>query len=209
MNQKEIWSEVAIVIIAALVLAISVSFRDQSIIYIALISFLIIISLNILVKKIVGYFFEIDVKTRFWGLYQYWFRLDSHFKKPLPMAWVPLVVALISNGFVWWLGILEFDIKAKTERVAKRHGLYRFTQVTEWHVAWIALWGIIANLILAIIAYIIGFETFAKLSFYFIAWSLVPISGMDGSKILFGSRGLWFASITIAAILFIWKFIIV
>jgi hypothetical protein len=208
MNKKEILSEIAIILVATLVLAISISFKDQSLIYVALASFLIIIVVNVLVKKIVGYFFEIDVKTKFWSWYQIGLRADYHFAKPLPMVWLPLVISLMSKGFVWWLGILEFDIKAKTERVAKRHGLYRFTQVTEWHVAWIALWGIIANLIMAIIAYIIGFETFAKLSFYFIAWSLIPLSGLDGTKILMGSRPLWLVSSIIGLILLVWGFII-
>ena len=209
MDQKEVWSEIAIIVLTTLVLAISISFRNQALLYVATASFLIIISINIIVKKIVGYFLEIDVKTKLWAWYQYGFRLDSHFKKPFPMVWLPLVLSLITNGAIWWLAVLEFDIKAKTERVAKRHGLYRFTQVTEWHVAWIAVWGLIANLIMATIAYAIGFETFTKLSLYFIAWSLVPLGGLDGSKIFFGSRPLWFATATIAAILLGWGFLIV
>ena len=203
MKMKEDSKEILVVILASIVLAITVSFKNNSIFYSALASFLVIIGINILTKKIVGYNLETTVKTKFWSWYQFGLRKDMHFKKPLPMIWLPLVLALFTKGFFLWLGILEFDIKAKTERVSKRHGLYRFTEVTDWHMAWIATWGLIINLILAIAGYIIGFELFTKLSIYFIAWSTIPIAGLDGSKILYGSRVLWIIAFTIAMLLLI------
>ena len=208
MNFKEIGIEIFIVIIASIILAISIALKDSSIMYTATISFIIIISANILIKKIVGYLLEIDVKTKFWSWYQFGIRKDAHFKKPIPMIWLPLLFSLITRGFLQWLAILEFDVTPKTERVAKRHGLYRFTQITEWHVAWIATWGIIFNFILAIIGYVAGFELFAKLSIYFIAWSIIPLSGLDGAKIFFSSKGLWITLFTIIAIVLAWGLII-
>ncbi|MFH1238336.1 MAG: hypothetical protein ABIH79_00315 [archaeon] len=208
MDIKEIGTEIFILVLAAIILAISVALKDSSIMYAATISFIIIIGANILIKKIIGYLFEIDVKTKFWSWYQYGFRKDAHFKKPIPMVWLPLLLSLITKGFVQWLAILEFDVTPKTERVAKRHGLYRFTQITEWHIAWIATWGIIVNFILAIIGYIAGFELFAKLSIYFIAWSIIPLSGLDGAKIFFSSRGLWITLFTIIIIVLGWGLII-
>lgn len=187
----------------------SVAFKDSSILSLAIISFIIIIGGNVLMKKVIGYFFEINVKTKFWSWYQYAFRKDAHFKKPIPMLWLPLLLSLITNGFIQWLAILEFDVTPKTERVAKRHGLYRFTQLTEWHIAWIATWGIIFNFVLAIIGYIVGFELFTKLSIYFIAWSIIPLSGLDGSKIFFSSRGLWITLFTIISIILSWGLIII
>ena len=199
--------EITTIVLAATVLALVVGYKDQSIIYVALASFLIILGVNILVKKAVGYHFETDVKTKFWSWYQYGFRTDMHFKKPVPMVWLPLLLAFITRGFFLWLGILEFDVAAKTERVAKRHELYRFTEVTEWHMGWIALWGIIANLALGIIGYIVGFELFAKLSIYFIFWSTIPLSGLDGSKILYANRTLWVVAFTITTILSVWSYL--
>ena len=166
MNIKDYGKEIAVVILATLILAITVSFKDSTIFYAATISFLVILVVNITMKKIVGYMVETEVKTKFWTWYQYGFSIDSHFKKPLPMLWLPLVLTLLTKGFFWWLPILEYDVEAKTERVSRRHGLYRFTQVTEWHVAWIAVWAMAANLILAVVAYVAGFELFAKLSIY-------------------------------------------
>lgn len=208
MDFKEIGTEALIIILAAIILAISIAFKDLSIIYAATISFLIIIGANVLIKKIIGYTLEINVKTKFWSWYQYGFRKDAHFKKPIPMVWLPLLLSLLTKGFFQWLAILEFDVTPKTERVAKRHGLYRFTQLTEWHIAWIATWGIIFNFVLAIIGYIAGFELFARLSIYFIAWSIIPLSGLDGAKIFFSSRGLWMTLFTIIAIILGWGLII-
>ena len=209
MNTKGNGKEIITIILAAAILALAVGYKDQSIIYAALISFLIILGVNVLVKKIVGYNLETTVKTKFWTWYQFGLRTDMHFKKPLPMIWLPLILALFTKGFFLWLGILEFDVVAKTERVAKRHGLYRFSEVTEWHMAWIAVWAIAANLILAIVGYVAGFELFAKLTIYFIAWSTIPIAGLDGSKIFYASRGLWTVVFTIAMILLTWNLLII
>ncbi len=200
--------EIATIILAAVILALTVSFKKTEIFYPALLSFLIIISTNILTKKIIGFHFETDVKTKFWTWYQFGLRKDMHFKNPIPMAWLPLLLILFTKGHLLWLGILEFDIKAKTERVAKRHGLYRFTEVTEWHMAWIVIWGLIANLILATIGYIAGYELFTKLSIYFIAWNIIPLNRLDGSKILYASRALWITIFIITAIVLGWGLII-
>ena len=204
MNTKEHSKELLIIILAAIVLAITVSFNNRAIFYTAITNFLIILLVNITVKKIVGYYFETDVKTKFWTWYQYGLRTDMHFKKPVPMLGLPLIISLFTKGFFWWLPILEFDVVAKTERVSRRHGLYRFTQVTEHHMAWIAIWGLIANLIFAISGYILNFELFAKLSIYFIAWSVIPISRLDGARILFGGKTKWSIIFTIAMILLLW-----
>lgn len=196
MDKKEIIT----IIIASIVLAVTVAFKSNNLFYASLLSFLIIISINVIAKKIAGHNFETEVKTKFWTWQQFGMRKDMHLKNPVPMAWLPLIISLFTRGLVSWLAILEFDIEAKPERAAKRHGVYRFTQVTEWHMGLIAIWGLIANLIAAIIGYIIGFELFAKLSIYFIVWNTIPIGRLDGSKIFFSNRGLW-ATIFIIAIM--------
>jgi len=200
--------EITAIILSTIILALAVSYKNTEILYASALSFLIIILANIIAKKATGFHFETEVKTKFWTWSQFGIRKDMHFKNPIPMAWLPLLVALFSKGFVLWLGILEFDIKAKTERVAKRHGIYRFTQVTEWHMAMIAMWGLIANLIFAIGGYILGFELFAKLSIYYIAWSVIPLGRLDGAKIFYASRALWITIFAITAIVLGWGLII-
>jgi hypothetical protein len=201
--------EIVIVLFAVIILGVSVSFWDISLLSVSLVSFLIIIGSNVITKKITGYFLEIGVDIKFWEWYQYGFRQASHFKKPVPMLWLPMVLSFFSRGYLWWLGILEFDVSPKVERASRRHGLYRFTEVTEWHVAWIAIWGIVVNIILGIIGYVAGFEIFAKLSIYYSAWAIIPLSSLDGSKIFFSSRKLWVVVSVIVLILTFWVMTIV
>ncbi len=207
--KKEIWREGGIILIASLILGLAVSFLEPSLFFIAVISFLILISLNVLAKKIYAYYLEADTKTKFWAWYQYGFAKKSHFKKPLPMFWLPLALSLLTTGFFWWLAILEFDVKPRVERISRKHGLYRFSEMTDWHVALIATAGIFVNIILATIGYFIGFETFARLNLYFAAWSIIPLSNLDGSKILFGSKVLWFAMLIIISIFLGYSFMVV
>ena len=209
MGTKELEKEIFIIILAAVILALTVSFKQTHIFIASIISFLIIITANVLVKKLVGYHFETKVRTKFWTWYQFGFRKDAHFKKPVPMAWLPLLLTLFTKGIFWWLAILEFDVEAKTERVSRRHGLYRYTQVTEWHMAWIAVWGIIVNILLAIVGYGAGFELFAKLNIYFAVWSIIPLGRLDGAKIFFSSRGLWATIATVVGIMLIWGLTVV
>lgn len=204
MRDNGAWNEALIVLIASIVLALSITFQETTLTLSAFLSFLIIISVNILTKKTAGYYFETEVKTKFWSMYQFGFRKISHFKKAIPMIWLPLLLALLTRGVLWWLAILEFDVSAKPERASRRHGLYRFTEVTEWHIAWISVWGIIATVFASIIGYLLGFEFFAKLGIYYAVWSLIPFSSLDGSKIFFGKRVLWIFMAIISLILLIW-----
>lgn len=204
MNIREEAKELFIILLASIVLALTVSFNKTDILLEIFLSFIIIIGANILIKKYIGYRFETRVTTKLWSWYRYGFRKDAHFKRPIPMLWIPLVISLFSKGFLWWISILEFDVEAKTERVSRRHGLYRFTEVTEYHIGLIALGGVITNLIIAIIAYLIGFEFFAKLSIYYAFWSIIPLSSWDGSKILFAGRGIWITIASICLIFVVW-----
>jgi hypothetical protein len=210
MESKRFFWEAFIVFLASLILGFSIAFRKpmDAVIY-AFLSFVIIITVNILVKIFAGYLLEIDVKTKLWSWHRYWFRKGDHFAAPLPMIWAPLVLSLITQGALWWLAILEFDVAPRVERVSKKHGLYRFTEVTEWHVGWIATFGLISSLLLGIIGYLAGFELFAKISIFYAAWSIIPLSSLDGNKILFASRALWATIAVITAILTFWAMMIV
>ncbi|RMD46175.1 hypothetical protein D6829_00155 [Candidatus Pacearchaeota archaeon] len=209
MDSQEFVQLTGIVVISSVVLAFATTLSNKGATLAALLSFLIIIVVNILAKKISGGFFDVDVKTKFWTFSQFGFRSDMRLKQPIPMIWLPLLVSLFSWGAFWWLAVLEFDVAPKPERASRRHGIYRFTQVTEWHIAWIALWGIIANVVLAIAGYLAGFGMFARFSLYFAIWSIVPFSSLDGSKIFFGSRGLWAAAASVLGILFVWSHLVI
>lgn len=197
---KQPLKEIIIILFASIILGFTISFPNTANVISSIIYFLILITINILAKKAMSYYFEANTKIKFWSWERFWFTKKSHFKKPIPMLWLPLILTIFTKGYFYWLGILGFDIEPKTERISRRHGLYRFTQMTDWHIGLIAASGVIANLLLGIIAYLIGFEPLAKFSIYYAAWSVIPISDLDGTKILFSSRILWFTITTITAI---------
>jgi hypothetical protein len=212
MELKEKIKETWVVIIAALILGPCFIYPGKtSDIPMFSIFFFIIIGANVLTKKYLAYFFEAEVKTKFWSIYRYWFKEGGHFKRPVYMLWFPVFLTIFTMGSIKWMPIIEFEIKPKIERAARRHeGMYRFVEMTEWHIALIAMWGIIANLLLAIIGYLLGGsipggETFSKLNIYFALWSLLPISGLDGAKMFFGSRPLWFSFVIIVLLFFLFS----
>lgn len=205
MNIKEILT----ILLAAIILGLVAAFPDTSLTISSIVYFLIILVLNVAAKKAIAYYLESDAETKFWEIYNYGFKQGSHFKKPVPMVWWPIILSLISIGYIVWMPILEFDVQPRVERATKRHGLYRFTNMTDWDISLIASAGILMNLILAIICYITGFEVLAKLAIYFSLWSLVPISSLDGSKILFGSKLLYVIDLVIVLIFFLFTFTVV
>jgi len=203
MDFKDYSKEFLIVLFASIILGACYSYPgNSSQIFMFVIFLFIILGVNIIVKKFVAYDFELDVETKFWSIYHYGLKQGSHFLKPLYMVWLPVLLSLVSRGYLFWMPLLEFDIKVLPERVSRRHGLYRFTQATEWHMALIVMWGIIANLILAIIGYLLGYNSFARLNIYYAIWNIVPISGLDGTKLFFGSRPLW-VTMTIIILIFL------
>ena len=208
MENNPLLKEFILIILASLILGASLSFPGFSSFLSSSIYFLIIISINVLAKKFRANNVEAKAETKLWIWYQYGFRKDAHFKKPLPMFWLPILLSLITNGLFLWPAILKFNVNAKTERVSKRHGLYRFSEMTDWHIATIAATGIFATLILAIVAYFLNFEILAQLAVYFAFFSLLPISELDGNRILFGSKILWFFLLIITTILLFGSWII-
>ncbi len=156
-----------------------------------------IITVNILTKKIMASYLEAEIEQKIWHFQRWGYYTRSQFKKPKPIgAILPFILVWLSypTGFLKLLTFLQFDVKPTSARAAKRHGLHRYIEMTEWHIALIAGIGIFANLVLAIIAYIIGnpiMLDIAKYSIYYAAWNMLPISQLDGTKIFFGSRILY------------------
>jgi hypothetical protein len=194
--------EALFILLAAVILSFSVSFPRFTLFFYALVSFIIIISLSIIAKKLVAYHYEARAEVRFWEWYQFYWGKKSHFKRPIPMFWLAPLLSLISLGYVWFLAILEYDVQPNPERVSKRHGIYRFTEMTDTQVAAIGSAGVVMCFILAMLGYVIGLGLFSKLATYYAIWSLVPIGSLDGSRILFGSRVGWMTLLVIAAIFF-------
>jgi len=205
LNKKEI----SVFIVATLILGFCVSLADlnwRTFLY-GILSIFLILLINILAKKITGYYLESEVEIKLWQVKQYWFKSTYKFKRPTPMGiFLPIIFSVLTLGHLTWLASLIFDVKAKVYRAAKRHGLYSFSEMSEFHIGLIAAAGIFANLFIAFISYLINLPiemNFVTLSIWFCFFNMLPIADLDGNKIFFGNIVLWAftATITLIAVL--------
>ncbi|MFZ1970780.1 MAG: hypothetical protein WAU65_01200 [Candidatus Nanoarchaeia archaeon] len=206
--------EVATIIIAAIIIAFSTSLLLGGIIAFlwTLLAVFVLILINVLAKKIFGFYLETETEIKFWEINGMGIKKRKNFNKPFPMgAFLPLLSKIVLfplNGFAW-MASLVFEVKPKSQRAAKRHGLYTFSEMTEEHIGYIAAAGILATLVFAVIGYLLGFTEFSKLSLYYALFNMIPISSLDGNKIFFGNIVLWsFLSCLVVVGLFFMIFII-
>jgi hypothetical protein len=206
--------EVATILVASLVLGFTASLlRSWVILLYSILSVFIILMVNITAKEIAAYYLESKIEIQPWEISRYGFKATSYFKRPFP-AWIlfPLVMAVISGGYVIWLAALIFEPKPKPHRAAKRHGLYSFSEMSEYDIGKIGAAGIVATLLFALIAYLIHLPqqmNFVGLSIWFAFFNMLPISNLDGNKIFFGSKIMWSTLAIIVLIAITYTFIII
>ena len=208
-NRKEITD----IILVSVILTFSITLFHKFTNFLEILLYLfLIIMINILVKKIVSYYFESEVEIKIWSFKRWGYKPKNYLRKEfLAGAIFPIISSIIFfplNGFIW-MSSLIFNVKSKTYRAAKRHGLYSFTEISEDHIAYIAAAGLFANLLFSVIAYLIGLTEFAKLSIWFAFFNIIPISNLDGNKIFFGSKVLWSLLATITLIALGYTFLVV
>ena len=197
LNRKEITA----IIVATLVIGFVISLLSSlnAFLTISLIIFVILI-INTLAKKVASYYFDSETEIRLWDLKRtglaYFINIlpfssphpSRELKKPFPAGiFFPIITTALSFGYINWMASLVFDVKAKTYKAAKRHGLYTFSEMAENQIALIAAAGIVANLLFAIVGYLIGYNDFSRLSIYYAFFNMLPLSDLDGNKIFFGS----------------------
>ncbi len=204
MDSREIFH----LLIAILVLAIVISFANALkgnflSIGLALLFAFLIIAFNVVGKKIAASSLDVDVENELWFWERYGLKPGWHLEKPIPLGVIlPLVLTAFSVGIVKCMTLITYETKALKRRAARRFGFYSFAEMTDWHTSLIGAAGIVAVLILAVIAYFIpGIEGLTKMAIYYSFWNLIPFSKLDGSQIFFGSRVIWtaLALITIIA----------
>lgn len=191
LNKKEI----ILIIIVTLILSFMISLLETIEIFLyTLLAVFLVLTINIAAKKIIGFYLDSKIEIKLWKINQYGFKAHQHFKKPLSAG---AVFPILSKLFLFpihnfiWMASLIFDVKPKIHRATKRHGLYSFSEITESHLGLIATAGIVANLIFAVIGYLIGFPDFSRLSIYYAFFNMIPLSELDGNKIFFGNKILW------------------
>lgn len=199
LNKKEFGA----IAIASVILAFITSLAASQKAFIdALIIFILIILINTTSKKIASHYFDAEAEIKIWELTRTGFfgaltkgfpqNPNHKFKNPFLIGiFLPIILMLLSLGIIKWLACLTFEVKPKIYKAAKRFGLYSFSEMTENHIGIIAAAGMLANLLLAIVGYLIGFPLFTRLSVYYVAFNLIPISNLDGNKIFFGNKTLY------------------
>ena len=196
--------EIITIALAALILAFAINLLQElaSFIYIFFMV-LIVLIINILSKKIASFYLDSEIEIKFWEVKRYWFKPSSYFKKPFPVGiFLPIITTFLTLGNFVWMASLIFDVRAKIYKAAKRHGLYSFSEMTESQIGLIATAGVLANLLFAVIGYLIGLPQFARLNIYLAFFNMIPLADLDGNKIFFGNIVLWsfLAAITLIAL---------
>ncbi|MFQ5531219.1 MAG: hypothetical protein ACE5ES_01245 [Candidatus Nanoarchaeia archaeon] len=189
-------NEIRTIVIVTLILGFTLSLIQTFELFLwAMLSVFVILLINIIAKKVAAYYFESEVEIKLWEIKRYGFKSHYHLKHAFPAGlFFPIITTALSFGYFNWMASTIFDVKAKVYRAAKRHGLYRFSEMTEWHIGLIAAAGILANLGFAVIGYLINLPPemkFHQFSTWFAFFNLIPIGNLDGNKIFFGNFVIW------------------
>lgn len=209
------------IISIALVLAtISSLLETWTLFFITLGLVLATILINVFAKRIVAHSFDAEIEIKQWAfqrpIYYNPFKKRLYGHKPHQKLnsifaagfFLPLVIKVLTMGLINWMGCLVFEVKGTIYRTARRWQLYQYTEVTEDETAWIAFTGIMANLLFAILAYMINAPLFAKLNLGYAFWNSLPLGTLDGMKMYFGRKSLWVTSLILSSIGIVFSIVI-
>lgn len=163
-----------------------------------LLLFLILIGVFILVRefgrKIVAKRYEALVEYRIWFIKRIGFQKHSELKTQIPIGIIlSLLVALISLGRVFFCAVGTFIV---SRTLVSRLG-YKRANLMEYEIAKIALAGPIVSLLLAVVLKLfVNFTDYnlielVKINVYLAFFNMLPLPGLDGFKVFFGSRYLY------------------
>jgi len=172
----------------------------------------IVIFVPVLIRKAIAYSLDANVEHRIWHVYQYGLRPHWHFKKEVPFG---VIIPLIFTFFGFLARVpfmvmtfLTYETRALKHRAAKRFGYYSYTEMTDWHNGLIGASGIVAALLVSLVAYFPGFEVLSKMAAYYAFWNMLPLWDLDGTQILFGSKILYSVIGIITLIFTLYAFIL-
>jgi len=200
-HKREInFKEMASIFGVILILTISINlfksvFQEFNLYLTIFLSLFILIILNVFIKKFIAYLLDSELEMKIWETKK--MRLRKRGEGKTVSFPIGILMPLISRflffafGNFIWMASLIFEVKPKTYRGAKRYGLYSFSEMSEYHIAIIAASGILINLFVAVIFYLLGYELAARLSIYYSFFNLLPIGELDGNKIFYGKTSWW------------------
>lgn len=203
LNKKEIFSIISITLVLSVILSVKVNDLNEfkQIFFPTMGIVLLVLLINIIAKKVTAYFFDSTIEVSTWEWKRYGYKPTQTFKSNIPFGFfMPLILKFLSMGFINWMACLTFDVKGTIYRARKNWGLYQYSEVTEEEVGWIAFAGIVANLLFALLGYLIDAPTFAKINLIYAFCNVIPLSNLDGAKIFFGKKSLWITIAILASI---------
>ncbi|MEK6864432.1 MAG: site-2 protease family protein, partial [Nanoarchaeota archaeon] len=142
---------------------------------------------------------------RTWGVKRFWFGRASFpktikfFGKEYTISSFPLgivlclLVALLSNGKLFFTAVSSYGLVIKKTH---RFG-HKMVEVTDLEEAKIALAGPMANIMLALVCKLINADALADMvliNSIMPVFDMLPIFGLDGMKVLMGSRPMYIFS---------------
>ena len=160
---------------------------------------------HLLGHKLAARNFGVRAEHRIWAIYSFGFRRREQFpltirlfRKPLyklKSFWagiiIPLITLLVSNGKMFLPLTESFET---FKEGTKRFGM-KFQKLTEYELAKIAFAGPFANLVLIFLFKMINsnnvFDFPILINAMFAVGHMLPIPGLDGAKIFFGSKSLF------------------
>jgi len=137
-----------------------------------------------LAQKLVADRYSCFSEFRLWTVRRYGFRPQNKFKHPMPLGVIiGFLVAFLSSGKLFFPALASFEL---TEERHRRIGR-RYINVTGVEIAKIALAGVFAALLLAFIFSVFNFREVVFVASLFAVFQMLPIPGLDGVKVFFGS----------------------
>jgi len=204
MVRSEFFHVLAAIILFSTVAGLSfILQKSYFLMYQVFIFVIVIIGINVLTKKFTANLLEVDIEHKIWNWRRYGLKRTAIFKKPVPAGIIfPLLIAILSGGIIKLTTFLTYETRALKAKAFKQIGPSRYAGMTDWENGFIGATGIAAVLLLALIAYFLPYQNFeylSKLAIYYAFFNLLPISKLDGTQILIGSRVVWtiLATITI------------
>jgi len=207
LNKNEIFSILSITLVLGTIWSL---FETWELFLISCGVILAVILINVIAKKVIAFAFDSEIEINTWEWQRFFFitkkRAWGHkphqkLKSLFPAGFfLPLILKLVSAGFMNWMACLTFEVKGTIYRTARRWGLYQYSEVTENEMAWIAFVGILANIFFAIIGYLIDAPLFAKINLIYAFYNSIPLSNLDGTKMFFGKQSLFWTSAIVTSI---------
>jgi len=184
--------------IAILVLAMLFSYNNIYALpkYIGIFALIVLVSL--FAKKIAGYFREIKVTEEIWDFRRYGLPERKKFKSPVPIGiFLPAVLLFFTYGALKWLAVTQTNFEAKISKKIKKTK-WSLAEVGDFDIALICFAGILSSIFLALISF--GFSReISLLSILYAFFNLVPIGKLDGTRLLFSSKIIYFIAVLVLA----------